>query len=794
MIAALRQSSRAIRQQPLSALVMAVTLAFGVGANTAMLGLTIALVFQPPPHVRDPSRLVTVADAANYVDYTRLATQTQTLDVASYTLTSLSAKVGPESTFIRVGCVTPTYFAVLATGAQLGRTFSPGLDSQATETNVVLGHGFWQRQFGGAGDAIGKTVALADRVHVVIGVTPQGFRGIEQDSVDAWILITGFPEACSFTGENLLSSSSGAWLKTIGRIREGVTIAQAESEVRLLSTSRSSVVQDKSRSQSALALAHDTSANRRSREALTTQWLLGGAVILLLVASLNVAGLLLVRTLQRRREFSIRFQLGATRAHVFGHLLVEQLWSVLLCCVPAMFVAAWTGALVGRFMPASAAQSDVSGRSIGLTALLGLTAGILAALPAAIQGSRSGLTLSQPGSEPRSWLSWRFRQSLLVAQIALAFALMVAASQFYRSLVHLTQDAGYDIDRLVVATFDTHAMRTRSPAERATVMRQLLERVRLLPIVESASLSSGQVLGSSSFMEHSFVRASAESAPVAVTTQSVSSDYFATVGTKIIRGRAFTNNDETSGESCVIISRALASRLWPGGEAVGRCLWSRRQPCARVVGVSESRRHSALTSVDEEVFTPLGPEAAFSPNRSPRTLLIRTSTSPERAVGPIGRAVGGEGAAFPALRLTPVADLADSQARTWRFGATVFGFFGILATALAGIGVYGSIALSVSQRTFQLGVRMALGATSTGVMRTVFRNVWWFLLFGGALGSLLAMSASRFTSSLLFEISPTDGLSYLAASVVVVVAGTTGGLVPALRAARIDPAAVLRQQ
>lgn len=794
LVGAFRQAGRTLRHRPLSAAVMAVTLAFGVGATTAMIGPITALVFQPPPHVRDPSAVVNVEECVNYVHFVGLARQTRTLDLAGYTHTELSAGVGPYAAVVPVLCVTSSYFGVLGTEAQIGRTFTPEQDSRTTLPTVVLGHEFWHRQFGGVSDVIGKTVTLADRVHSVIGVAPAGFRGVSQLPVDAWVLLTAVPEACTFSGRNLLFESSGAWLNTIGRIRKGVTIAEAQTEIQSLVSAPGGAARDRGRIRLPLSLVHDPRTNRTSRDARTAQWLAGGAAVLFLVACFNVAGLLSIRTAQRRSEIGLRFQLGATRVAVFVHLLAENLWIVFLCCIPAMFVAAWTGRLVGQFLPPSAAHFTLGVRTAGVTAVLGLLAGILTAIPPAMQGSCFDLAPTIAGRGACLPAPSRVRQVLLAGQLVLAFTLMVAASLFSRSLGNLRHNPGFDAEYVVVATVGPRAIHAKPIADRISVMTQMRERVAHLPVVRYASLSSGPVLRSAHSTTEALVQASASSSAVAVECHGVSTEYFATVGTRILQGRAFTAADDASSEAVVVVSLGLASKLWPGEEAVGRCLLTSQLPCAHVVGVSETRRYSALSDVGDELFVPFARLTSYGLDPVPRTLLVRTTISPDRAIGPIARVLGGIGPGLPAVQIRPLADLVDAETRSWRFGATIFTFFGMLATILAGIGVYGSVAVAVGQRIPELAVRMALGATSRDVTRVVFRGAWRLLAISVPLGCVAAMTLNRFISSLLFQVSPIESPSYLAASLVVGLGGSMGCLVPTIRAARADPATLWRKE
>jgi predicted permease len=795
----LRYAARRLARQPGFALLVIFTLALGVGANAAMFGLVDTLMFRMPDHVREPGRLVSVQRAENYVRYQELSERVHSVDFAAYTRPrTVSFGSGASALPLRTQCVTPSFFPLLGASAFIGRDFTAADDTLGSERTIVLSHGFWSRQFGADPRAIGATVTLASRPYSVIGVAPKGFKALELQPVDAWILVAVSPEACSFSGTNLLRSERGSWLNTIGRLREGVTLPQAMTELAAVDGGREPMRLSNGRvleTAAKFALLYPSKRlSTLTPDSRLALWLAGGAGVLLLLACANMAGLFSMRAVERRREIAVRLQLGASRRRVFGQLLVEHLLTAGLGGVAAIIVAVWLGTAFRPFFPFGHDADLLDLRMLTVLAVLALAAGVLSGTIPALQASRSmmvdHLKTGRTAAPGRS----RFRTVLLIAQVAFALVLVVGAGLFVRSVQNFRRDFAYDLDHVVTAAIDFRRSTSAQPEQIRAVFELLLSRVRALSQVESAALSSGSILGSGGSGRVGFLRRStAETSPDGHRLTEVTPEYFRTLGLRLTGGRTFNDADRASGRPVIILNEAVAARLFPGENPVGQCVLFPIE-CAEVIGVSEPFRASvdARSQVDSEVFLLLL-ERAHS-GGVPQILLIRTRTRAVDEASAIAAALQGASPDLPYVSVRPLSELADAQARSWLLGATVFSLFGTLAVILAAIGIYGTLAFSIRQRTVEIGVRMALGALRSDVAGMVLRHGALVVFLGCAVGAAGAFAASRFIGSLLFNVAPGDPGTFAMAAGVLTLAALAGCIIPAARASRIDPAVALRYE
>jgi putative ABC transport system permease protein len=792
----LRQALRTARWRPGFTTLAVVTLALGVGANAAMFGLVDDLMLRPPDGVGEPERVVAVIGVSNYVRYQELAPRLKTLDIAAYTRHALSFGVGPEAIEIRAECVTPTFFPVLGAVPVIGRAFVPGEDALGQPRTAILSHGFWRRQFGKDPDVLGRTVTIAGRAHTIVGVAAPGFTGVQLGAVDAWILLAATPEACSFTGSNLLRSDGGSWLRTVGRLRDGATVAGAAADL--------SAAHDETRPPGAVELrrrleprprlepvaaARSDGSTGTWRQTRLAVWLAGGAAVLLLIACANVAGLLSTRALDRRSEIAIRLQLGATRRRLFHQLLLENLVLAALCGGVAVFFTIWIGMALRAFLPIGGDQwldTRSAAVLIGFAAIAGLLSGLVPALQASradlVGHFRSGLAVRQTRLV--------FRHVMLVAQVALALVLVVVSGLFVRSVQNFRADFAYDLDDVIVVALDFKKAGVYNGATIRSASERMLARLRPLPQVKSAAARSGTFIGVGGHSMVTAVRRSAEDrsgcchASVAVTPE-----YFDAVGLRLVQGRTFTAQEVSSGNA-IVLNEQLARDLFPDGQATGRCVLVPTGPCLEVVGVVERGRRGRLSSSqgDSEFFVPFREHGEAVPH----VLLVRPAEASGDTIAAIAAAVRSVSSDLPYITIERLGDLIDVQARSWRMGATIFGLFGTLAVLLAGIGVYATAAFSVRERTGEIGVRIALGAQRRDILMQIARYGALVLAVGSGLGALAAWSVGGALQSVLLSVAPTDVRAFVAAAAVLAAACMAGCLVPALRAARVDPAVALR--
>ena len=614
------------------------------------------------------------------------------------------------------------------------------------------------------------------------------------EPVDVWLALTHSPELCSFTGQSLLSSSSGAWLSTIGRVRDPFTIEQAAAEV--AATDRQPFATSRCARHSVRPLASSRRA-RLAQDGRMALWLAGGALLVLLIACANVAVLLALRAFERRLEIAIRIQLGATRRRVFLLLFVENLALALLCIGIAVLIGIWVDTALRAFFP-TLPDARINVRSLKIVAGFALFAGVVGGIVPAVQIARSNASLLLRGGHQVIGGGSRTRNALLVLQLAFAQLLLVGSGLFVRSVHNLLTGAGYDIEPIIVATVELERQGYSIP-DAWSKIDTFVERARSIPAVVSVGVSSDTLLNSGGMTVGVAIRSSL--APrdgpswEAQSMNAVTPDYFATLGTRIRRGRAFTAADDASARPVVIVDQGLAAAEWPGQDPLGRCAYiGSRKDCAEIVGIAESRRSTFLSRVRKEFFVPAAQAARYRLAHRPAHVVHpnRRRSGPRRDSGdrrraPKRRAGGSQG------NVRPLLDLADEGTKSWRLGARLFSLYGVAAVIMAGVGLYAALALMVRQRTTEIAVRMALGATPGAVMGLVVRHVGALLASGWVLGMLLILLIGRFIERLLFEVRPTEPGVLAWVTLLLCGVAVLGALLPAMRAARLNPTEALRQ-
>ncbi len=778
------------RNRALTAVVI-VTLSTGVGVSAAMFNLVDVLLFRPPAHVSDPDRLVEVPGANNFVRYRRLQRKVESLDLAAYTRLSVTSGRDPDASVLRAECVSENYFQILGVTPIVGHGFSTSTDGSLP---VVLSYGLWRRLFSGAADVVGASIELGRKRHVVGGVAPANFTGVRLEPVDIWLALTHSPELCSFTGRSLLSSSNSAWLSTIGRIRDPFPLEQAASEVAAADTRPFAALDAPATSLRPLASSRRARLSQDGRMAV---WLAGGALLVLLIACANVAVLMALRAWERRLEIAIRMQLGATVRRVFLLFFLENVALALLCIGSAVLVATWVDTAVRAFFPALTGV-HVNARSLNIVAGFALFAGLASGIIPAVQIARSNGSILLRGGQQIVEGGSRTRSVLLVLQLALAQALLVGSGLFVRSVNNLLAGAGYDVQEIIVATVELEKEGYAIP-DTWSKIETFAGRARSIPAVVSVSASSDTLLDSGGMTVAVAIRSSPgarNNNSIVRQTHSmnaVTPDYFATLGTRILRGRAFVAADDANARPVVIVDEGMARTEWPGEDPLGRCAFiGSRQDCIEVVGISESRRSTFLHRVRQEFFVPAAQAAPYRLHTAPRTVLIRTS-APVRDVMPaIVAVLQSVVPETPRGSVRPLLDLADEGTKSWRLGAKLFGLFGVTATIMAGVGLFAALALMVRQRAAELAIRMVLGATTGTVIAMVVRHVAALLAAGWVLAMMLILFLGRFLEGLLFEVRPTEPAVIASVTLLLCGIATLGSLLPAIRAARLNPASALR--
>ncbi len=816
----LRYALRGLRKQPGFALAVVLTLALGIGANAAMFGVVDRLLFRSPPLMKDAARVHRLYFAstyrgkefagagAPYARYVDIARDARTLErAAMFTNRKLAVGAGTEARELNIGVVSASFFGFFDAPPALGRYFTVAEDSPPNGTPVaVLGYGTWQTRYGGRRDALGSKVRIGATTYTVIGVAAKGFVGLWPDAPPAaFIPITAYGAESAGTflrDESWWRTYHWTWASVMVERRPGVSPAAATADLTQAyvrsyraqkATSSGLPPLAEGRPHAVIASILSERGPNESSEAKVATWVSGVALIVWLIACANVANLLLARALRRRREIAVRLALGVSRVRLASQLLTESLLLALVGGVAGVGVAQWGGALLrARFLSKETTATVVQDpRTLVFAGVAALVAGLLTGLAPLAQARRIDLTRDLRGGarEGRSHRS-PARVALLVFQATLSVVLLVGAGLFVRSLARVRAvPLGYDAARVAEVDLNMRGVDLDS-AKAVLLRRRLLEAAQALPGVEHATLQLTTPFWSMWNTDLHVAGVDSVAKLGEFDLNAVSPDYFATMGTRLLRGRGITEDDRAGAPGAMVVSQAMAHKLWPKENAIGKCVQvgADTVPCTYVVGIAENIKNSSLDD-DPSLFYYLS-AAQFHPQQTGLFLRTRGRAGDEREA--IRRALQPlmPGAAY--VSVTPLAEILGQQTRSWEVGATMFALFGLLALLLAAIGLYGVIAYDVAQRTHELGVRAALGARVGHLVRLVLAQGLRVAVTGVALGLGIALVAARWLKPLLFEESPRDPVVYIGVAVVLLGALVLASVIPARRAAGVEPMRALR--
>jgi putative ABC transport system permease protein len=823
----LRYAARGLRANRGFAGGVIVTLALGIGANAAMFGIVDRMVFRPPPMLRDPATAhqvyvyetnrgeETATNPDEYARFIDLSRDTRSFAyTAGYTRRDIAIGAGDDAHEMSVAAVSASFFKFFDAPPVVGRYFSTADDALPDGNPVaVISHAYWETAFGQRADAIGSKIQIGPELYTIIGVAPKGFVGLwPQRAPVAYIPIVHFgaveSKGRSFTksGVNWWKTYSWGWMSMIARRKAGVSIEQANADVS--HAMRLSYLSESKEQTGAppieLAKPHgivgsilnDRGPNVSSVSKVAL-WLGGVALIVLLIACANVANLLLARAIKRRREIAVRLALGVTRVRLLTQLLTESLLLAALGGIAGLFVAQWGGSVLRKALLSGAAPAAVLAdpRTIVFAGAAALIVGVLSGAAPMTQALRGGVTLVddlKSGAREGGYSRFRLRAALLVVQAALSVMLLVAAGLFVRSLNNVKSERlGYDVDPVAVIDLNMRGL-TLDTTQTDQLKDRLLAAATAIPIVTHAALSAATPFYDSWSVGLSVQGIDTVRRLGRFQLNAVSPDFFATFGTRILRGRAFTARDSRTAPLVMVVSRGMARRLWPGRDAIGQCVRMRSDtaPCRSVVGISEDVRERNIGG-DSATYTYYVPASQL---RGYPGLAIRTDGPAAQHTDDIRRALQRVMPPPSYVTVTPFSNIIGSQTRSWQLGATMFLAFGLLALALAALGLYSTIAYTVAQRTHEMGVRIALGAQVRDILLLVVRDGVAVSVIGLALGAGAAIAASGWIAPLLFKESPRDPIVFGAVTLTLLAVAVAASSIPALRAARVDPQKALRAE
>jgi predicted permease len=787
------------------------TFALGIGANATMFGVIDRMLLRPPAFVREPEHVVTFIAGhdehfgqrtSNYPVYRALRDRAPAFErVAATANVSVPLGRGEGAKNVVGLLATSTYFPMLGVSPAIGRFYRADEDQEPLGTAVVvLSYGFWQRQFGGATSAIGKTLALGDRQFTVIGVAPKGFTGVDLVAPDVWIPMSA-ASALQPIGAGWATTSQATWLRLLARVRSDVPVERAADDAMRIAREVAPKVffTGPGWTYRLVPIVRARATEQGTSASVVT--LLGlMSLIVLAIACANVANLLVARGLLRRREIAVRLALGIARSRLVAQLLTESVVLALAGGAAAMLIAYWGGGVVRKLLLAdlSIDASPVDARVLAFTAVVaiavGLATGLLPALAASTPDVSDALKQgARDGGGRRS----RTRNALLATQAALCFVLLVGAGLFVRSLARLGDlPLGVDLDRVLVGTMNLRGV-GRPRTEIAAVYQRALERVRAMPGIAAAAVGVTVPFGPSYGADIAVPGPDSVVHPGAM-FNAVTEDYFRALGSRVLIGREFTARDGEGAPRVTVVGERFATRVWGKANPIGRCIrfGSDTAPCAEVVGVVQNiRRQSIFDDSTDFVYVPL---AQSQTRLAERQLIIRPAPAGDarRFIEPVRMAMQTSVPQLPYADVHLFADMPTVQRelRPTRLGAALFGVFGALALLLAAVGVYGVVSYDVGQRTREVGVRLALGASESHVARLVVWDGVRVVALGVAVGGAAALVGGRFISALLFEVSPRDPVVFGGIAAALVGVAIVACLLPALRAMRVDAVVALRAE
>ena len=795
----LRHGARLLLRAPAFTAIAIATLAIGIGANTAIFSVVEGVLLRPPP-VAAPDEVVTIwgfhpsigretASLPDFLDWRRDARAFAGMAALANTQFNLTGAGEPQ--VVRGALVTADYFRVLGTDIPVGRGFTSAEEREGSPRVAVLGHGFWQREFGGSPDVVGRRITLGGVPYTIVGA---GARGVPlPEEVEVWA-----PLAIDTT-----LGRRNDFLQVIGRLAPGVPPARAQEE---LATIARRLEQAYPNSNAGWTVQLVGLRERMVGEIRPTLLVFMGAVgLVLLIACANVANLMLARFASREREVTIRAALGASRRHLIRQLLAESVLLALAGGAAGVLLALWGVQALRTLEPGTIPRLDevaVNLPALGFALLVSAATGLLFGLvPAArllrhrrLAGlAEGGRTLAGPRGAGRT------RAALVLAEVALACVLLVGAGLLLRSFVRLQRtDAGFSPERILTARVTLPRSSYQEPERQAVFAEGLLERLGALPGVQSAALASEAPL-SDGASYWAFALEGVEPPPPEAVQDAVvfraSAGYFETFGIPLVKGRLIAPSDRADAPPVAVVSEAMARRYWPAANPVGRRITfgnpaDTASTWLTVIGVvGDVRQEGPTVPAYPQIYVPLAQVGARS-----MLMALRTGGEPLALVPSVKAAVSALDAGLALSRVATMEQRVAGALARPRVNALVLAGFAATALLLAAVGLYGVIAYGVVQRSRELGIRLALGAKGDDVVRLVLQGAVLPVVGGVLLGLAGALAAGRLHGSLLYGVPSTDPLTFAVVTGFLLSVALLASWVPARRAARADPMTALRNE
>ena len=817
----LRYAARMLRNNLGFTLVAVLTLAFGIGANTAIFSIVNAVVLRPLPFSK-PEQIVIIRDdltGRQIEDVGMSVDELKDLQERSGVFEQVSAVWPVDANLtgserperIELLAVSPNYFTLLGANAQLGRVFGPEeQQAKGFAEGVVISDGLWKRLFGGDQNILGRKVYADTDLYTIIGVMPPEFRHpgkTLRNEVDMWAT-AGFsanPFGPPVRAQRMLPGA-------IGRLKDGINVSQAQARVDAFVATLQSDFPKEYPQQAGWSVRVLSAHQQLVGNVRTILYVVLAAVgLVLLIGCVNLANLMLARSSGRRREMAIRLALGASRRRLIVQLLTESLLLAFIGGALALVVLMLTLHGLVQFIPADIPrlhEVQMNFSVLGFVFLISAVTGLLFGLVPALQSSRSNVVVNlKDGSHGSGFglATHRFRSGLVVLEFALSLILMIAAGLLLRSFGRLLDvNPGFNPDNVLLARVwlpvpnNPELDPYRDPSKRAGFIKELLQRVSAIPGVRNAAISSGNAVplvgphnsGGFTIEGDAVTNNAIPTAQVSV----VSPDYFRTLETPLKRGRFFTDADDRQAPQVVLIDEALVERYFNNRDPVGLRIKrggpSSEAPWMMIVGIVGNVKSDGFDQPDQpHLYFPVFQNPAYA-----MAIYLRTDVAPSRLTQALREQVRAVDRDLPVFGECTMAQVAAESVSRRKFAMQLVGLFGILALLLAGVGIYGVIAYSVTQRTREIGIRVALGASRGAILRWVLKQGMTLTVAGVAVGVLGALALTRLLRSLLFGIGPTDIVTYGVLATLLTVVALIACYVPARRATKVDPLVALRYE
>jgi putative ABC transport system permease protein len=796
MLSDVRLAIRSLVHTPVFALVAIATLALGLGATTAVFSVVHGVLLEPLP-VENPSQLIQLRDSnppqfptfsvspGNYLAWQREARSFESMGASATNFFTLTGAGEPER--LRVDRATASLFAAIGVTPVVGRFFAPDEDRPGGTSVVVLSESLWRQRWAADPAVVGRSLILSGKPFTVIGVAPAAISSVTGDA-QAWVPMAFDEKEAALYGSH--------YLRVLGRLRREVPLENARADLDRVAAQLELAFPGSNKGWRVLAVPLHDAIVAPVRQALL---ILSSAVaVVLMIVFTNVASLMLSRGFARQREMAVRVALGAARSRLVRDLVMEGAVLSVIAVFFAVFIARAVLAALTRLGPTAlprAANIELDSTVVMFAVAMAMIAPAFFALLPAVQASRGDLreTLTAAGRSVRSGARARTRAVLVTAQIALAVVLLVGCSLLVRSFVRLLAvDPGFSVSNVIVAGLQVPAQKYPDAAVRQQIVTRWLERVRALPGVDAAGLTQSLPLA------NDFV-ASLEiegQPPVEPTDRpranfySVSDGFFDAMGIRLLQGRAIDSRDHAAAPRVVVINETFARRFYPDVNPLGRRIIVTQGPAEwrEIIGVvTDTKQYGLSEETTLQVY-----ESYQQQFFSAVDTVVRTSTDPVALTNTLRAALREIDPEQPLGRVITLQQILDSSLGQQRFSMALFGGFAAVSLLLAAIGLYGLVSSGVTQRRQEIGLRVALGATSRDVLGLVIGQALGLALAGIALGSLAAFAGARLMRSLLFATSPTDAATFAVVPLVLTVVATGAAALPAWRATRVDPLTTLR--